>query len=90
MKWRLLSPDLLSSLIDRPERGAVTLGDVPTVVHSLVVVLHHHVLRAVLQVHRVHPHDTLHVVLHRPVHAAGGEQVYLNKADISLLKRPQN
>ena len=50
-------PDLLANVVDGPQGGAVLLGDVPALIHCLVVVLYHHLFGAVLQVHGVYLHQ---------------------------------
>ena len=70
-------PDLLSLFVDCPKGCAVSLGHVLAIVDGLVVVLHHHLLRAVLQSLRLDPHGRVHALLHRPVHRAVCDQLQL-------------
>ena len=55
-KKNQLEFNLFPAIIDSPECGAVALGDILTVIDSLVVVLYHHLLSAVLQVLGFHLH----------------------------------
>ena len=61
------------------------LCDILAIVDGLVVELHHHLLRAVLQRLRLNPHGRVHALLHCPVHRAVGDQFQLRYLDSFII-----
>ena len=57
------------------------LGHIPALINRLIVILYHHLLGAVFEVDTLHFHHGLDAVLHGPVHAAGCEQLNLERSD---------
>merc|ERR1719206_45804 len=73
----ITSPYLLSCSINSQYSSTVALSYILSVIDCLVMVLHNHLLGAVLQVHSLHTHERLQAVLHLPVHGTVSEEVHL-------------
>ena len=66
------------------------LGHISALINRLIVILYHHLLGAVFEVDTLHLHHGLDAVLHGPVHAAGGEQLNLQRERWLVVSKHNN